>query len=297
MKIGVIIARFQTPYLHEGHLNLINQVTTYHDTTVIILGISTITSTYNPLDYYSRQKMIQATFPNIVILPLKDQDQDDVWSKQLDALIHDTFPGMDAILYGSRDSFIPSYSGDFNTKELAQKGNYNATELRQQHANQILSSQDFRTGIIYAVNNLHTQVYPTIEVAIFKNDNNEILLHKQSKESKWALIGGDLIKPEDECYEHAALREVKQKTGAIETASFTYEISKAVNESRHTSKHGNIISLLYSCEYLAGNLKPEDNIESLQWFKVSNLIGMIQKNIIKKSHTEFIKILFDKYNY
>lgn len=40
MKTAVIIARFQTPYLHEGHKQLINQVTENHAKLIILLGDS-----------------------------------------------------------------------------------------------------------------------------------------------------------------------------------------------------------------------------------------------------------------
>ena len=38
MKTAVIIARFQTPYLHEGHQNLISQVREAHSKLIILLG-------------------------------------------------------------------------------------------------------------------------------------------------------------------------------------------------------------------------------------------------------------------
>ncbi len=38
---GVIIARFQTPFLHEGHKALIQSVKENHKKIVIVLGVST----------------------------------------------------------------------------------------------------------------------------------------------------------------------------------------------------------------------------------------------------------------
>ena len=63
MTTGVIIARFQTPYLHEGHLDLIENVKAKHNRTIIILGVSPITgSRKNPYDYYTREMMIKAQY-------------------------------------------------------------------------------------------------------------------------------------------------------------------------------------------------------------------------------------------
>ena len=48
---GVIIARFQTPALHEGHLSLIRQVKQKHNRLIIVLGVSPVKgSRKNPLD-------------------------------------------------------------------------------------------------------------------------------------------------------------------------------------------------------------------------------------------------------
>ncbi|MDR6945075.1 hypothetical protein [Mucilaginibacter pocheonensis] len=57
MKTAVIIARFQTPYLHNGHKQLINTVKENHAKLIILLGVSPIMgSRKNPYDYYTREK-------------------------------------------------------------------------------------------------------------------------------------------------------------------------------------------------------------------------------------------------
>lgn len=295
MKTGVIIARFQTPYLHEGHLDLINQVKANHNRTVIVLGVSPITGKRNPFDYYTREKMIKTVYPDIVILPLRDQAQDDVWSKQLDAIISDTFPGASIELYGSRDSFIPHYKGKYNTKELAPQGDYNATELRTKYADQVLASQDFRTGIIYALNNQYTKVYPTVDVAIFRKDKTEILLGKKPNESNYRLIGG-FVDPEDDCYEVAALREMREEAGDIEVSALNYEASQRIDDWRYRAEQDKITTTLFSCDYLFGKPTPKDDIEALEWFRVGDLKTMIEKNQINQSHVKLIELLYNKYN-
>ena len=53
--IGVIIARFQSPYLHEGHKALLESVKINHSKTIIVLGVSPVLgSRKNPLDYHTR---------------------------------------------------------------------------------------------------------------------------------------------------------------------------------------------------------------------------------------------------
>ncbi|HEY0272675.1 MAG TPA: NUDIX hydrolase, partial [Chitinophaga sp.] len=98
---GVIIARFQTPYLHEGHHHLIRHVTSQHHRTVLVLGTAPVRSSKrNPFDFYTREAMIKADYPAIPILPLRDYADDKVWSEKLDELLINTFPGEKFILYG-----------------------------------------------------------------------------------------------------------------------------------------------------------------------------------------------------
>ena len=124
--------------------------------------------------------MIKAAYPEIIVLPLSDHPSDKVWSENLDALLKGVFPNEQFCLYGSRDSFIPYYHGKFETIELAEHGDYNATELRKQYADKVFDSNDFRAGILYAYYNQYTKVYPTVDIALFRNDKSEILLGKKA---------------------------------------------------------------------------------------------------------------------
>ena len=107
-QIGVIIARFQVHKLHEGHINLIDKVIENHKKVIVFLGVPVIGNTKsNPLDYASREAMIKEIYPNVIVLPLKDQRCNEKWSRELDNQIQVPFGELTAILYGSRDSFIP----------------------------------------------------------------------------------------------------------------------------------------------------------------------------------------------
>lgn len=48
---GVIIARFQTPYLHEGYKYLLKKIYAKHNKVIVVLGISPVKgSRRNPFD-------------------------------------------------------------------------------------------------------------------------------------------------------------------------------------------------------------------------------------------------------
>lgn len=52
MSVGVIVGRFQTPYLHEGHTKLIDEVIKKHTNTVIFIGCNSLDANKRyPLEY------------------------------------------------------------------------------------------------------------------------------------------------------------------------------------------------------------------------------------------------------
>jgi len=295
MKTAVIIARFQTPYLHEGHKQLINQVTENHAKLIILLGVSSIMgSRKNPYDYYTREKMIKKDYPNVIVLPISDHPSDKTWSENIDNLLKSVFTAEQFCLYGSRDSFIPYYSGRFETIELPEHGDYNATELRKQYADKVFDSNDFRAGILYAYYNQYTKVYPTVDIALFRNSKTEILLGKKSTNNKWRFVGG-FADPEDDSYETAAKRELTEECGEMETSEMTYETSRKINDWRYRNEADKIITLLFSCDYISGAPAAQDDIIDLDWFKLSDLPQLINDNLLSDEHHRLFNFIITKY--
>jgi bifunctional NMN adenylyltransferase/nudix hydrolase len=295
MKTGVIIARFQTPYLHEGHQDLIRQVKEKHSTLIILLGVSPVGGTRkNPFDYYTREKMIKTAHPDIIVLPLSDNPSDKVWTDNIDNLLKSVFPSAQFTLYGSRDSFIPYYSGRFDTIELPNHGDYNATELRRQYADKVFDSTDFRAGILYAYYNQYVKVYPTVDIALFRNNKMELLLGRKAISNKWRFVGG-FADPDDESYEAAAKRELREECGDLDVSAMTYETSRKINDWRYRSEADKIITTLFSCDYIAGEIKPQDDIAELRWFKLADLPQMIADGLTNPEHQELLDTIIKKY--
>ncbi|MBB3056683.1 NUDIX domain-containing protein [Mucilaginibacter gotjawali] len=295
MKTGVIIARFQTPYLHDGHKQLISQVEENHTKLVILLGVSPLLgSRKNPYDYYTREKMIKKDYPEVIVLPVSDNPSDKVWSDSIDSLLKSVFPGEQFCLYGSRDSFIPSYSGRFETIELPEHGDYNATELRKQYADKVFDSNDFRAGILYAYYNQYTKVYPTVDIALFRNNKTELLLGKKAINNKWRFIGG-FADPEDESYETAAKRELSEECGEMETTGMGYETSAKINDWRYRSEADKIITLLFSCEYIDGAPLAQDDIAELSWIKLADVPQLMADGQTSDEHAGLFNHIIKKY--
>jgi len=293
--IGVIIARFQTPYLHEGHKALIDSVKTTHNKTVIVLGVSPVLgSRRNPLDFHTRERMIKKEYSDLVVLPLPNHPIDTQWSQNLDKLLGDTFPGSKFKLFGSRDSFIPFYSGRYPTEQLAETGSHSSTLLRDKISDRVLDSEEFRTGVIYAYSNTYLKVYPTVDIALFRNNKTDILLGKKTIDKKWRLLGG-FSDPTDDNYEAAAKRELTEECGEIDTTPMQYEGSFRVADWRYMNEADKIITSLFSSDFISGEPKGSDDIAEVKWFSLREVNEMMLVRETASEHFPQLSALIKKY--
>jgi bifunctional NMN adenylyltransferase/nudix hydrolase len=290
---GVIIARFQTPYLHEGHKYLLNEIQQKHNRIVVVLGVSPVKgSRRNPFDFYTREKLLKQYMPELVVLPLADHPSDISWSKQLDALLHSAFPLESFVLYGSRDSFIPAYTGHYSTIALPEAGDHSATAIRDSNSDKVLDTVDFRMGINYAYHNVYPKAYPTVDVAVLRENNTEVLLGKKSTSAKWRFPGG-FVDPTDSNYEAAARRELTEECGALETGDMHYVGSAQIDDWRYRSETDKILTTLFKTELLFGNPKANDDLEDLAWFPVNELSSMMATGKITGEHMILVKLLLN----
>ncbi|NIG52556.1 NUDIX domain-containing protein [Chitinophaga sp. Cy-1792] len=293
---GVIIARFQTPSLHEGHLEIIRQVKEQHNRVLIVLGVSPVKgSRKNPLDYHTRERMIKQLFPEIIVLPLSDQKSDMVWSHKLDELLHNTFPHETFQLYGSRDSFIGTYTGRYPTVALPPVSDYNATALREAISDKVFDTEEFRAGIIYNTYSLFPSVYATVDIAVFRNNKTELLLGRKPNETAWRLPGG-FSDPEDESFEAAARRELQEECGTFEPGDFEYVSSLRVNDWRYRSEVNKIITTLFATDLIYGEPAAGDDLEALRWVNVKDIPQLIAQQEITDTHIPLMQLLLKKYS-
>ncbi len=295
MKVtGAIVARFQTPYLHEGHRYLLDEITRKHNKVVIVLGVSPVKGTKrNPFDFYTREQMIRKDYPGLVILPLADHPSDLIWSNELDRLLTNTFPNESFILYGSRDSFISHYYGSIQTADLPEIGNHSASEIREGVSDKVSNTEDFRLGINYACFNMYEKVYPTVDIAVVQNNNQFVLLGRKPRQTGWRFPGG-FVDPTDDNYEAAARRELIEECGTIETGEMDYIGSAKIDDWRYRKESDKIISLLFKTEFLFGTPKASDDLEEVKWFAIDQLQNMIEQTSIVPEHQVLIEMLLKK---
>ena len=283
---GVIIGRFQTPELHSEHIKLIQYVLDRHEKVILFLGVSpTLANKKHPMDFITRKYMIEEQFgiSKLTIMPLSDNKSNEIWSKQLDSKIKEVFPLGSVTIYGSRDSFIPYYFGVNKTLELQPDVFVSATDIREVASKKVISSSEFRAGIIYSVYNQFPVVYSTVDIAIIKDD--EILLGQKLGETEWRFIGG-FVDTTDESDEAAAKRETLEET-SLEVADLEYVCSMQVEDWRYRGiKDRSIMTRFFKAKYIFGCPTPQDDINALKWFKLTpeleNMFVEEHKKLFKK---------------
>ena len=294
-EIGVIVGRFQTNRLHEGHMKLINHVLSNHKKIIILLGISRVQNTKkNPLDFATRKAMIQQHFPNVLILPIKDNRSDAKWSQEVDNMVSTPWGERKSVIYGSRDSFIPHYSGKYPVIELEASSDHNATNIRAEIARETLDTEDFRAGVIYSTHCQYPTAYPTVDVCAF-NKSGEILMARKPNETAWRFVGG-FVDVADKSLEAAAKREFYEETGGnCNVDNFKYITSQKVDDWRYRKEDSGIMTTLFLCEYMNGMAKASDDIAEVKWVPIrefSNYDGIRTKVIYE--HRELMQTLVNK---
>jgi bifunctional NMN adenylyltransferase/nudix hydrolase len=264
-KIGVIIGRFQVPKLHAGHLWLLDYVKRRHDKRLILLGTPpTLGTRNNPLDYKTREAMM---LPHGVVRRLSDMESDCNWSAQVDAILDNVFPWKDAVIYGSRDSFIPRYSGRHMTELVPPYQCESGTLLRAEVAAKPMESNDFRAGVIYSCLNQFPRVFMTVDIAITSED--KVILGRKAGSSLWRFPGG-FVDPSDSSLKAAAGREISEECPAIEFGgyeSLNYVSSRRVEDWRYRGQE-KIITALFHGGFVFGQMVAGDDLEEIRWFSI-----------------------------
>jgi bifunctional NMN adenylyltransferase/nudix hydrolase len=291
--VGVIVARFQTPYLHEGHKHILEEIRSRHNKIIVVLGVSPVKgSRHNPFDFYTRERMLKQYNPSFVVLPLADESSDKQWSIHLDNLLRNSFPMETFILYGSRDCFIFFYSGNLTVEELPKTGDYSATSIRNANSDKVRDTEDFRMGINYAYHNTYTKVYSTVDIALFNADNTKLLLGRKHASTEWRFPGG-FTDTTDENYEAAARREVAEECGNIETAKMQYIGSARIDDWRYRNEADKIITLFFKTSVVFGKPAAGDDLEEIKWVTLEELELMRQNGQLSKEHSILTKMLLN----
>lgn len=285
MKVGIVIGRFQVKELHQGHKLLLEHAKKKSDRLLILLGCSrSIPNRREPLDFKSRQQMIEAAYPMATVLPLFDMANDNQWSSQIINMVYALYPDLtQATLYGGRDSCLDHFPEDVFNKEFVNDIALDSGTLRRESdARYAVDSADFRHGCIYTVHHLRPAPLMCVDIAAIKApvdgkpynpENTRILLGKKSSDTHWRFPGGK-VDLEDKTLEIAAARELQEETALIvDPSKLVYLYSSLVDDWRfRDNPSAKIMTTLYSILVdddqvaVAG-----DDLKLVDWFTLDQL--------------------------
>ena len=275
LRIGVLVCRFQVDELTEGHRDLINTVKSKYDKVLLFLGEAAVrNSRMRPLPYVARKPMVAEEFPHIEIYPLDDQYNNDLWCQLLDERIRQIYPEGDITIIGSRDSVANTYIGKFPVLELPARHHFSGRKVREAiEKSGVMSTRDFRRGMIYAAYWRYPTNYPTVDAVVLKNGGTEMLLgrKKRTPSGKWVTPGG-FFDAADNSFEEAIKREVREETGLVGIGWPRYIGSAIIPDPRYEGEVDNIVTSLFVIDDFAGEVKAADDLAEVRWFSVKELL-------------------------
>lgn len=299
IKVGVVVGRFQVPDLHLGHSELLKSVLAENDELIVVLGISPLPpNRSDPLSWDYRRDMIVRElelYKNLVaVASLKDHPSDEVWSKNLDSTVGSLVrEGSKVTLYGSRDSFIPHYSGKFATKIVtSHDGAPSGTTVRRNIANNKDQHRNpdfgYGHGVIWATQQQFPTVYSTVDVAAFNNQGQVLMIRKPGM-TTWGFVGG-FADPTSESDEQDAIREVLEETNLV-VSGLTYVGNTNINDWRYRKENRIRTRFYVGAIHDVTGLNAQDDVEEARFFDLEDL-----PDIIQECHKPLLTMLLEHLN-
>lgn len=284
MKVAIIIGRFQDETVCQRMDSFISKVRASHDKTMLLLGLSPIKATKdNPLDFETRKLMIQSEYPNLQIGYIKDSHDDGLWSQDVDEQVKKFAKGADVTIYGGEFTVLNVYNGKYNTEALPNETYVNSELERKRVASNVKETADFRAGVIWATQNQYPKVYPTVDVAVFKD--GKLLLARKPNEALFRFIGG-FVDP-NEKFSVSAKREVKEEAN-IDVYDVEYIDTFVIPDWRYKGTCDCITTTLFIAKYGGGVPKAQDDIAELKWSE------HVSEDEIVPEHRELLRELIDR---
>lgn len=281
---GIIIGRFQVLELNEVHTKLIESVQKQHSKCMVFLGSNPAPSDLNPLDWIFRAQMFEEVYgEKLPVYEMPDLPDDRIWSQELDRRIMEQWPDGEVVIYGTEEEFVNRYSGRYRKEVLEAQQEDFPEELPMAEVERM---RDFRAGVLYATIRRFPTVYPTVDIAVFRNDYKQVLLARKENETKNRFPGG-FADPSDDSYEMAAIRELMEECGEIEVDNMIYLGSCRIDDWRYRDSMDGIITHLYACDLTSGEPEANDDIAELRWFETERL----QEGLFVPEHRPLFHVL------
>jgi len=292
-SVGAIIGRFQIDELHRGHRALIDYVRERHKRVVILVGVRPVNpDSRHPLSFEVRRNMLQKTYPDVLILPIRDYKEDEAWSRNVDSLLQIAVGEWPVTFYSGRLGFVDHYHGRHSVEVVDLTPKESASERRReiQTSATELDSKEFRAGIIHGVMNRHPQIEPVVDAAIV-DSQNQIVLGRKHGERKWRLPGG-WVDHSDPTLEVTATREAAEETGlSIDPTGWVYGGNYMVDDWRVKDSPDHFMRTVLFVSFAAhhGALRPGDDLVEVKWVSLELLKNQSMLGDIAENHRVLIE--------
>lgn len=273
MKIGVIVARFQVAKIHPGHEHLMRTAEEHFEENLLVLGDhGGMRTDRDPLTYEERRAMILETFPdmNIQIERLRDHPfSHERWCNWLDDLVDAKYGDRQAIMIGSRDSFLTDYQkyGKHKTLYVEPICETSGTEMRRSIVDSPHMSA--REKIIHHEQTRPAVGYSAADIAIVNDLSQSVLgIDKLWFDGLSSLPGGFVDPEKDESDEDAARRERSEELPSVQTSDKYTQLGPRIRirDPRYRNSKDKIYSTLFVTNHRGGDLIPGDDAKGVRWF-------------------------------
>lgn len=305
MRYGVVVGRFQVAELHPGHLALLRHVAQVNDRLIIFVAVARTSPTNrNPLDFDTRHRMLFTEFPYAVIVPIRDERSDEVWSGALDAKIAElTNRSSEVTLYSGPDGFLKVYRGVhvhmFRPTHAPYRigdGVTSGSNQRRNIATTVRNTFDWRAGTIYGIANQFPRVYVTVDCAVMYrrvDGGIDVLLGKKPGEDLYRFPGG-FLNP-GESLEKATKREVYEET-TMDLQNVEFVGSFPVDDWRYRTDPDAKITTCFHIGWASSyGAKAGDDLEKVEWFPAEKMPKMVPEHSMLRER--FKKIVNTRFYY
>lgn len=286
--VGVVVGRFQTHKLTDAHQYLLSQVVTRVPRVLVLLGCPPfVGKKRDPLEFLLRDRMVtdywQLAHPTVplTVLPCLDCPTDEEWARRIDQMIDAVNIGGPAILFCGPDGAGPIYrkAGGKHPVEVLDAMGSHATVMRAgvlpRH------TEDFRAGVVYAHERRFVNPFQCVDVVVFEApldthepDPRVAAIQKAEDGVYWWRLVGGFVDRTDTSLEHAAKREVSEETG-LEVGNIRYAGSLPIADWRYRGGPEQIMTAVFTADYVFGSIKAADDAAKAQWLPVSALNTLI----------------------
>lgn len=274
-SVGVIVARFQVPALHEGHWSLIKHVLKRHTQVLIVLGSTGgVPNEHDFLPYEMRKEMVLESFPTVSVVELKDHPiSTEAWSAELDAIVASLFPGKAAVGYSGANGFIKEYSGTITTVTVPDIDVKSGTHIRK--TVKIPNTFEVRLGMLQAQRLRPSHVFPTGDLAILSKSLSHVVLIGRKRELGALRFPGGFAEKRDQSYGATSIREGSEEVPGVVVQNPQYIGSTKVEDHRYRYSEDSIMTSFHAAMWISGHPKAGDDADHATWASIEHLESLL----------------------